>query len=112
MNSPAFMWAKPSPQPVFRVSRHTPAPRPPHPPRQPPGPRVAPCAQAASPLREMIKRKKEINPELRVTIRADKRAKYSYVRSIMVALGGAGVPNVTFSAVDKETEPNKPKPQE
>ena len=65
-----------------------------------------------SALMEMIKRKKEINPDLRVVIRADKRAKYSYVRSIMVALGGAGVPNVTFSAVDKETEPNKPKPQE
>jgi biopolymer transport protein ExbD len=58
----------------------------------------------ASVLQEMIKKKKEINPDLRVVIRADKRAKYAYVKSIMIALGGAGVPNVTFSAVDKEME--------
>ena len=56
----------------------------------------------ASVLPELISRKKEINPDLRVIIRADKRAKYAYVRSIMVAMGAAGVPNVTFSAVDKE----------
>jgi biopolymer transport protein ExbD len=56
----------------------------------------------ASVLPELIRRKKEINPNLRVIIRADKRAKYAYVRSIMVAMGAAGVPNVTFSAVDKE----------
>jgi len=55
-------------------------------------------------LGEMIRKKKEINPDLRVIIRADKRAKYAYVRSIMVAIGAAGVPNVTFSAVDKEME--------
>jgi biopolymer transport protein ExbD len=58
----------------------------------------------AGTLQEMIRRKKEINPDLRVIIRADKRAKYAYVRSIMVAIGNAGVPNVTFSAVDKEME--------
>ena len=58
----------------------------------------------ASVLQDLIRRKKEINPELRVIIRADKRAKYAYVRSIMVAMGAAGVPNVTFSAVDKELE--------
>jgi len=56
----------------------------------------------ASALQDLIRRKKEINPELRVIIRADKRAKYAYVRSIMVSMGAAGVPNVTFSAVDKE----------
>ncbi|MEO6785652.1 MAG: biopolymer transporter ExbD [Chthoniobacteraceae bacterium] len=55
-------------------------------------------------LQDLIRRKKEINPDLRVVIRADKRAKYAYVRSIMVAMGAAGVPNVTFSAVDKEME--------
>jgi len=57
-------------------------------------------------LQELIRKKKEINPDLRVIIRADKRAKYSYVRSIMVAMGAAGVPNVTFSAVDKEMQPH------
>jgi biopolymer transport protein ExbD len=63
----------------------------------------------ASALQDLIRRKKEINPDLRVIIRADRNAKYSYVRSIMVAMGAAGVPNVTFSAVDKETDaPKKP----
>ena len=58
----------------------------------------------ASVLQDLIRKKKEINKDLRVIIRADKRAKYAYVRSIMVAMGAAGVPNVTFSAVDKEME--------
>jgi len=58
----------------------------------------------ADALKQMILRKKEINPSLRVIIRADKSAKYAYVRSIMVAMGAAGVPNVTFSAVDKEMQ--------
>ena len=44
----------------------------------------------------------------RVVIRADKRAKYQYVRSAMAAIGAAKVPNVIFSAVDKEMD--KPKP--
>lgn len=38
----------------------------------------------------------------RVVIRADKRAKYQYVRGVMAAIGAAKVPNVIFSAVDKE----------
>ncbi len=62
----------------------------------------------AATLQDLIRRKKEINKDLRVIIRADKRAKYQYVRSIMVAMGAAGVPNVTFSAVDKEMEDKKP----
>ena len=57
-----------------------------------------------SALQDLIRKKKEINPELRVVIRADKLAKYQFVRTIMVAMGQAGVPNVTFSAVDKEME--------
>jgi biopolymer transport protein ExbD len=40
----------------------------------------------------------------RVVIRADKRAKYQYVRGVMAAIGGAKVPNVIFSAVDKELD--------
>ncbi len=58
-------------------------------------------------LKELIQKKKEINPELRVVIRADKKAKYQFVRSVMSAMGQAGVPTVTFSAVDKE-EQKKP----
>ena len=40
----------------------------------------------------------------RVVIRADKRAKYQYVRSVMAAIGNAKVPNVIFSAIDKELD--------
>lgn len=40
----------------------------------------------------------------RVVIRADKRAKYQYVRGVMAAIGNAKVPNVIFSAVDKEMQ--------
>ena len=40
----------------------------------------------------------------RVVIRADKRAKYQYVRGVMAAVGAAKVPNVIFSAVDKEMQ--------
>ncbi len=40
----------------------------------------------------------------RVVIRADKRAKYQYVRGVMASIGGARVPNVIFSAVDKEMQ--------
>ncbi len=58
----------------------------------------------ASDLKDLISKKKEYNPDLRVIIRADRNAKYQYVRSIMVAMGAAGVPNVTFSAMDKELQ--------
>jgi len=40
--------------------------------------------------------------DFKVVIRADKRAKYQYIRTVMVAIGQAKVPHVTFSAVDKE----------
>jgi biopolymer transport protein ExbD len=43
-------------------------------------------------------------PNFRVVIRADKRAKYQYVRGVMAAIGAAKVPNVIFSAVDKEMQ--------
>jgi biopolymer transport protein ExbD len=45
-------------------------------------------------------------PPFRVIIRADKRARYQYIRTVMVAVGAAKVPHVIFSAVDKEV----PKP--
>ena len=65
-------------------------------------------------LTEYVLKKREaaetanIDPNnFRVVIRADKRAKYQYVRGVMASIGGAKVPNVIFSAVDKEME--KPK---
>ncbi len=42
------------------------------------------------------------NPEIRVVVRADKNVRYEYTRSLLRAVGEAGVSNVTFSVVDKE----------
>jgi biopolymer transport protein ExbD len=42
------------------------------------------------------------NPTLRVLIRADKAVRYEYMRTVLKAVGDAGVTNVTFSVVDKE----------
>jgi biopolymer transport protein ExbD len=42
------------------------------------------------------------NPLVRVLIRADKEVRYDYLRSLLQAVGEAGVSNVTFSVVDKE----------
>jgi biopolymer transport protein ExbD len=61
------------------------------------------------PLTEYVNRKREAAESanisnFRVVIRADKRAKYQYVRGVMAAIGNAKVPNVIFSAVDKEME--------
>ncbi len=50
-----------------------------------------------------------VKGKFQVIIRADKRSKYQYVRTVMVAVGNAKVPNVIFSAVDKEKPPT-PKP--
>ena len=64
-------------------------------------------------LTEYINKKRELaesagNQEnFRVVIRGDKRAKYQYIRGVMSAIGQAKVPNVVFSAVDKEMD--KPK---
>jgi len=43
----------------------------------------------------------------RVVIRADRNAKYQYVRTVMVAVGAASVPTVVFSAVDKASVPKE-----
>lgn len=43
------------------------------------------------------------NPVARVLIRADKAVRYEYLRALMKAIGQAGVSNVTFSVVDKES---------
>jgi biopolymer transport protein ExbD len=64
-------------------------------------------------LTDYINRKREAAdtagvPSFRVVIRADKRTKYQYVRGVMAAIGNAKVPNVIFSAVDKEMEKAAP----
>jgi biopolymer transport protein ExbD len=49
-----------------------------------------------------LKEKLSGNPTMRVLVRADKGVRYEYMRSVLKALGEAGVGNVTFSVVDKE----------
>ena len=60
-------------------------------------------------LTEYISKRRQVAEDagvakFRVVIRADKRSKYQYVRSVMAAIGAAQVPNVIFSAVDKESD--------
>ena len=45
------------------------------------------------------------NPMVRVLIRADKDVRYSAMKSLLEAVGKAGIANVTFSVVDKEAAP-------
>jgi biopolymer transport protein ExbD len=45
------------------------------------------------------------NPMVRVLIRADKEVRYSVTKSLLEAVGRAGIANVTFSVVDKEAQP-------
>jgi biopolymer transport protein ExbD len=44
------------------------------------------------------------NENFRVVIRADKSARYAYVKEVMRAVGVGGVGKITFSVVDKEIE--------
>jgi len=45
------------------------------------------------------------NPMVRVLIRADKDVRYAAMKSLLEAVGKAGIANVTFSVVDKEATP-------
>jgi biopolymer transport protein ExbD len=45
------------------------------------------------------------NPMVRVLIRADKDVRYATMKSLLEAVGKAGIANVTFSVVDKEEAP-------
>lgn len=52
-------------------------------------------------LTPMLKERSAANPGLRVLVRADKQTRYDFTRGIMLAVGQAGITNVTFSVVDK-----------
>ena len=64
--------------------------------------------QSPGELVGMLQNKVRTNPLLRVLIRADKEVKYEYTRQRLEAIGAAGVGNVTFAVVDKETKGPKP----
>lgn len=50
-----------------------------------------------------LKQRADANPALRVLVRADKQTRYDFTRGVMLAVGQAGISNVTFSVVDKAT---------
>ncbi|MBJ7258308.1 MAG: biopolymer transporter ExbD [Chthoniobacterales bacterium] len=49
-----------------------------------------------------------LNPMVRVLIRADRDVRYTAMKSVLEAVGKAGIANVTFSVVDKEASPSAP----
>lgn len=61
---------------------------------------------APSDLISMLQAHVQKNPMVRVLIRADRSVRYEYLRSLLEAVGNAGIANVTFSVVDKE-DPSK-----
>jgi biopolymer transport protein ExbD len=50
-----------------------------------------------------VKKAVSANPLARVLIRADKAVKWEYMKTVMKAVAQAGVANVTFSVVNKDT---------
>jgi biopolymer transport protein ExbD len=50
----------------------------------------------------LLQAKMNANPAMRVVVRADKQARYEYVKQLLKAIGTAGASNVTFSVVDKD----------
>ncbi len=44
------------------------------------------------------------NPNFRVVLRTDRRVPYEFTQQIMAAVAEAGVPNILFSTLEKDTE--------
>jgi biopolymer transport protein ExbD len=63
------------------------------------GNKYADADQTVGPLQTKV----QANPKMRILIRADKKVRYEYLKHVMIAAGKAGVGNVTFSVVDKES---------
>jgi len=59
-------------------------------------------------ITDILQRAHEKDPTMRVLVRADRTTKYEFVRSTMVAVSRAQIPNITFSTVDKD-DPNAAK---
>lgn len=50
----------------------------------------------------MLQRQIEANPMCRVLVRADRNVRWEYLRSLLKAVGDAGIANVTFSVVNQD----------
>lgn len=53
-------------------------------------------------LGTLLAKKVSVNPTMRVLLRVDKQVRYEFMRTLLEAIGRAGVGDVTFSVVDKE----------
>ena len=56
----------------------------------------------AAEITPMLAAKVQATPDFRVLIRADRKVRYEYLRTVLKAAGSAGIANVTFSVTDKE----------
>lgn len=53
----------------------------------------------------MLTERVKASSEMRIMVRADRMARYEYIRNVLKAAGASGVKNVTFSVVDKDVPP-------
>jgi len=50
----------------------------------------------------MLRNKVAVNPNVRVLVRTDREIRWDYERALLEAVASSGVPNVTFSVVNKD----------
>ncbi|HSI11066.1 MAG TPA: biopolymer transporter ExbD [Chthoniobacter sp.] len=65
-------------------------------------------AQAAQ-MRDYLRTKTQVSPEIRVLIRADRDVRYDFLRPIMIAVSETGVSKITFAVVG-QTPASAPNP--
>ena len=59
-------------------------------------------ALTAPELVPLLAGKVRANPQVRVLMRADKKVRYEFMRTLLESIGKSGVGDVTFSVVDKD----------
>jgi biopolymer transport protein ExbD len=60
----------------------------------------------AAQVRDYVRIKAQANPEMRVLFRADRDVRYDFMRTLMIAVGEAGIGKVEFAVVDRNLSPN------
>ncbi len=58
---------------------------------------------SAADIVPVLRKKLEANPEMRLFLRVDKNVRWEYQRTLLVAAAEAGVTNVTYAVVDKDS---------
>ena len=57
----------------------------------------------AAQVRDYLRTRTQVSPEMRVLIRADRDVRYDFLRPLMVAVSDAGVSKVTFAVADQNS---------